>query len=184
MLDPLEFLAQHGCEITLLPVEQAGSPRAGLISAEQVAEAIRENTVLVSVMLANNEIGAIQPIAEIGAVCRQRGVLLHCDATQAVGKLPVDVEQLQVDLMSFSAHKIYGPKGIGALFVRRRAPVVKLEPQIYRRRARKRFPQRHRQRAGHCRLCPGAGVVREEMPQEQPRLATLRDRLYAGISEP
>ena len=113
VLDPLEFLANHGCEVTLLPVARSGDQRAGLIDAEQVAGAIRENTVLVSVMLANNEIGAIQPLAEIAAICRQRGVLLHSDATQAVGKIPVDVDRLQVDLMSFSAHKMYGPKGSG-----------------------------------------------------------------------
>lgn len=183
ILDPLEFLNQHGCEITLLPVEQAGSERAGLIVAEQVAEAIRENTVLVSVMLANNEIGAIQPLAEIGAVCRARGVLLHSDATQAVGKMAVNVDQFRVDLMSFSAHKIYGPKGIGALFVRRRAPIVRLEPLIYGGGQENGF------RSGTANVPGTVGFARalelcgEEMLLEQPRLAALRDRLYAGISE-
>ncbi len=131
VLDALEFLNQRGCEITLLPVEQAGSERTGMISAAQVAAAMHENTVLVSVMLANNEIGVIQPIAEIGVLCRERGVLFHSDATQGVGKIVVDADALQVDLMSFSAHKIYGPKGIGALFVRRRTPMVRLEPLIF-----------------------------------------------------
>ena len=120
VLDPLQALARRGFEVTLLPVTQAPDGQAGLIRVEQVAEALRDDTILVSVMLANNEIGAIQPVAEIGRLCRERGVLLHTDATQAVGKMPVDVGQLQVDLMSFTAHKIYGPKGIGALWVRRR----------------------------------------------------------------
>jgi cysteine desulfurase len=183
ILDPLEFLNQRGCEITLLPVEQAGSDRAGLISAEQVAAAIRENTVLVSVMLANNEIGVIQPLAEIGAVCRQRGILLHSDATQAVGKISVDVDQLQVDLLSFTAHKIYGPKGIGALFVRRRAPLVKLEPQIFG------GGQENGLRSGTANVPGIVGFARalqlceEEMAVEQPRLAALRNRLHAGLTE-
>jgi cysteine desulfurase len=183
ILDPLEFLSQHGCEITPLPVERAGSTRAGLITAEQIAEAIRENTVLVSVMLANNEIGVIQPLAEIGAVCRQRGVLLHSDATQAVGKIPIDVDQLQVDLLSFSAHKIYGPKGIGALFVRRRAPLVKLEPLIFG------GGQENGMRSGTANVPGIVGfaraleLCREEMLMEQPRLAALRDRLYERLSE-
>jgi cysteine desulfurase len=181
VLDTLGHLGRQGYEISLLPVEQAGSPRAGLITAEQVARAIREETILVSVMLANNEIGAIQPIAEIGAVCRERGVPLHCDATQAVGRIPGDVEQLQVDLMSFSAHKIYGPKGIGALYVRRRPP-VRLESQI------DGGGQEHGLRSGTLNV-PGivgfaaaVEIALAEMPAESVRQACMRDRLFAGLS--
>jgi cysteine desulfurase len=127
VLDPLKKLARKGFEVTLLPVAQAGNPLAGRIEPAQLAAALRDDTCLVSVMLANNEIGVIQPIAEIGALCRERGIPFHCDATQAVGKIPVDVIALNVDLLSFTAHKIYGPKGIGALFVRRG---TRLEAQI------------------------------------------------------
>jgi cysteine desulfurase len=183
ILDPLEFLNEHGCEITLLGVEPAASPTAGLIRAEQVADAVRENTVLVSVMLANNEIGAIHPLTKIGAICRKRGVPLHCDATQAVGKIPVNVDNLQVDLISFSAHKIYGPKGIGALFIRRRAPIVRLEPQIYG------GGQENGVRSGTANVPGIVGFAKaleicvEEIPREQPRLAALRNRLFTGITE-
>ena len=114
MLDPLQRLSQRGYEVTLLPVIQAPEPEAGRVRPERVAEAIRDDTILVSVMLANSEIGAIHPLDEIGAICRDRGVLFHTDATQAVGKVPVNVNRLGVDLLSFTAHKIYGPKGIGA----------------------------------------------------------------------
>jgi cysteine desulfurase len=183
VLDPLEFLNQQGCEITLLQVEQAGSDRVGMITAEQVARALRDNTVLVSVMLANNEIGVIQPLAEIGALCRQCGVLLHSDATQAVGKIPVDVDRLKADLLSFSAHKMYGPKGVGALFVRRSAPIVRLEPLIFG------GGQENGMRSGTANVPGIVGfawaleLCIDEMSVEQPRLAALRNRLYAGLVE-
>ena len=183
MLDPLARLAKHGFEVTLLPVIAAPDPRAGLISIEQLAAAIREDTILVSIMLANNESGAIQPLAEIGHLCKQRGVLLHSDATQAVGKMPVDVDALGVDLMSFTAHKIYGPKGVGALYVRRRGPRVRLEPQI------DGGGQEGGLRSGTANVPGIIGFARalelclEELPAEAVRLSGLRDRLFAGLCE-
>jgi cysteine desulfurase len=183
VLDPLERLARRDFELTLLNVTQAPADRAGLVDPQQVADAIRDDTLLVSVMLANNEIGAIQPLAEIGAICRQRGVLLHCDATQAVGKLGVDVEALQVDLMSFSAHKLYGPKGTGALYVRRHGTPVRLQPQI------DGGGQEGGLRSGTLNVPGIVGFARAveiclaELPAEPARLAALRDRLYAGLTE-
>jgi cysteine desulfurase len=181
LLDPLRRLGRRGFELTWLGVEQAGSRQAGRIAAEQVREAVRDDTILVSVMLANNEIGVIHPLAEIGEVCKQRVVLLHTDATQAVGKMKVDVDQLGVDLMSFSAHKIYGPKGVGALYVRRRAPRVRLEPQIDgggqeggRRSGTLNTP-------GVVGLAKALELCLAELPQEAERLAALRNRLYAGL---
>ncbi len=183
VLDPLARLAKRGYDITLLEVEQTPHPWAGRIDPQQVADAIRDETSLVSVMLANNEIGTIQPLAQIGAICKERGVLLHCDATQAVGKIPVDVGQLEVDLMSFSAHKIYGPKGIGALYVRRRNPIVRLDAQIFgggqqegRRSGTLNVP-------GIVGLATALRLCLEELPSEMQRLATLRDALMTGIQE-
>jgi cysteine desulfurase len=182
VLEPLEKLARRGFEITLLPVTTAGDDRAGCISATQVAEAIRPDTILVSVMMANNEIGAIQPIAEIGKICRVRGVLFHSDATQAIGKLDVDVERLQVDLMSFSAHKIYGPKGAGALFVRKHSRRTKLDSQI------DGGGQESGHRSGTLNVPGIVGFAKaleiavKEMPEEQIRLQKMRNRLYEGIT--
>ena len=181
VLDPLDRLSRRGYEITLLEVEQAGSDTAGRITAGQVSNAIRDDTCLVSVMLANNEIGVIQSIAEIGAVCRERGVPLHCDATQAVGKIPVDVEALQVDLLSFTAHKIYGPKGVGALYVRRRAPTVRLEPQIDGGGQESGLRSGTLNPPGIVGFAAALRLCLEELPAEAERLATLRARLYAGL---
>ncbi len=182
VLDPLAKLAQRGYEVRLLPVIPAPDPRAGLIRVDQLAAAIRDDTILVSIMLANNEIGAIQPLAEIGQLCKQRGVLLHTDATQAVGKIPVDVDALCVDLMSFTAHKIYGPKGIGALYVRSRGPRVRLESQI------DGGGQEGGLRSGTANVPGIVGFARAlelclaELPTEAARLGGLRDRLFAGLS--
>ncbi|HEY1601130.1 MAG TPA: aminotransferase class V-fold PLP-dependent enzyme [Pirellulales bacterium] len=183
VLDPLARLARRGFEVTLLPVEQAGTDRAGLLDVARIADAIRPDTLLVSVMMANNEIGIIQPLAEISALCRARGALLHCDATQAVGKMPVDVDTLGVDLMSFSAHKIYGPKGVGALYVRRRNAAARLLPQI------DGGGQEGGVRSGTLNVPGIVGFARAltlclaEMPTERTRLAALRNRLFEGLSQ-
>jgi cysteine desulfurase len=181
VLDPIVRLGRRGFDVTVLEVERAGSRRAGWLDPAQVADALRGDTLLVSVMLANNEIGVIQPLAEIGQICKRRGVLLHCDATQAVGKVPVDVEALGIDLMSFTAHKMYGPKGVGALYVRRRNPSVKLEPQITG------GGHEGGVRSGTLNVPGIVGFARAlqislaEQPAESVRLARLRERLFAGL---
>jgi cysteine desulfurase len=155
----------------------------GQVSADQVREAITDKTILVSIMAANNEIGTVQPIGAIGKLCKEKGVLFHTDAVQAVGKIPLDVEAMGIDLLSLTAHKIYGPKGIGALYVRKKDPRVRLEPQI--------------DGGGHERgmrsgtlpvpLIVGLGtacdLARREMPEETARTFALRERLRKGIMD-
>jgi len=182
VLDPVERLARRDFVSTLLGVEQAGSDRAGWLDPDAVRDALREETLLVSVMLANNEIGALQPLAEIAAICRQRGVLVHCDATQAVGKIPVDVRELGIDLMSFSAHKLYGPMGVGALWVRRGAPPVRLEPQIAGGGHEGGLRSGTLDVPGIVGFARAVELCLQDIPAERTRQAELRDRLFAGLT--
>lgn len=181
VLDPIERLGRRGFEVTLLDVEQAPSPTAGRLDVQRLAGVLRDDTLLVSVMLANNEMGVIQPLAEIAAVCRSRGVLLHCDATQAVGKVPVDVAALGVDMMSFTAHKLYGPKGIGALWIRRATPAVRLEAQIVGGGHEHGFRSGTLNVPGIVGFAAALELCLAEMSSEPPRQRALRDRLFAGL---
>ena len=181
ILDPLERLSRRGFTVSLLDVTGGDQPTAGLLDPAWVAEALTDETLLVSVMLANNEIGVIQPLREIAEVCRARGVLVHCDATQAVGKLPVDVASLGVDLLSFSGHKIYGPKGVGALYVRRSGTPVRLQPLL------DGGGQEFGIRSGTLNVPGIVGLARAvelcvtEQAAESVRLAELRNRLYSKL---
>jgi cysteine desulfurase len=177
VLDSCRHLELDGFEVTYMPVR-----KNGLIDLDQLREAITGDTVMVSVMAVNNEIGVIQPLAEIGRICREKKVFFHTDAAQAVGKIPLDVEAMQIDLMSISGHKIYGPKGIGALYVRRR-PRVRLEALI------SGGGQERGMRSGTLPtpLCVGLGeacrIAEAEMEAEAARLHALRDRFLNKITE-
>ncbi len=178
VLDSCRRLERDGFRVTYLPVDEFGR-----VAPEQVAEAITPETILVSVMAANNEIGTIQPVGPIGRLCKDRGVLFHTDAVQAVGKVPLDVGEVGADLLSVSAHKMYGPKGVGALYVRRRDPVVRLEPMIDGGGHERRL------RSGTLPvpLVVGFGVACElcgqEMEAEAVRLCGLREQLRRGIMD-
>ncbi|MFT5522893.1 MAG: cysteine desulfurase [Pirellulaceae bacterium] len=182
MIDPIARLEKRGMPVTWLDVNRNDAPEAGRISAATVIDALRDDTVFVSLMLANNEVGVIQPLGEIAEVCRQREIVLHTDATQAVGKIHIDLAELGVDLMSFSAHKIYGPKGVGGLFVRR-AKHVRLESQI------EGGGQERGLRSGTLNV-PGivgfgnaVSLAVEEIDSETARIAKLRNRLFEGLSQ-
>ena len=176
VLDTCKHLERLGAEVTYL------SPGAdGLITPEQVEQAIRPDTILVSIMYANNEIGVIQPVVEIGAICKKNGVLFHSDATQAVGKIPVDVFKDGIDLMSFTAHKMYGPKGIGALYVRRKNPRVKVTAQMDgggHERGMRSGTLNVPGIVGFGRACE---LARLEMDADAERLSKLRDKLENAL---
>ncbi|HBE18827.1 MAG TPA: IscS subfamily cysteine desulfurase [Cyanobacteria bacterium UBA11159] len=178
VLDPCRYLEKLGFEITFLPVQPDG-----LIDLSKLEKAIRPDTILVSVMAANNEIGVLQPLAEIGKICHEHQVLFHTDAAQAIGKISLDVETMKIDLMSLTAHKIYGPKGIGVLYVRRRHPRVKIAPQI--------------QGGGHERglrsgtlytpqivgFAKAVALALEELESESERLLQMRSHLWNSLSQ-
>ncbi|MDY6938790.1 MAG: IscS subfamily cysteine desulfurase [Cyanobacteriota bacterium] len=177
VLDPLHYLESLGFEVTILPVGVDG-----LLDLAKLEAAIRPETILVSVMAANNEIGVLQPIAEIGAICRRRQVLFHTDAAQAIGKIPLSVQDLSIDLMSLTAHKVYGPKGIGALYVRRRNPRVKLAPQLHgggHERGMRSGTLYPPQIVGFAKAVE-LGLA--EMEAETERLTQLRQRLWKPLS--
>lgn len=176
ILDSARHLERTGHQVTYLGVD-----RDGRVDLHALTEALTEQTVLVSVMMGSNEIGTLQPVAEIGAICRERGVLFHCDATQCVGKMPVDVNTLPIDLLSFTAHKMHGPKGVGALYVRRRGPRVQITAQMDgggheggRRSGTLNVP-------GIVGFGAAAQICQNDLPSEQAHLIRLRDRLIAGL---
>jgi cysteine desulfurase len=176
VLDPCRYLQSLGFEITVLPV---GSD--GLLDLQVLEKALRLDTLLVSVMAANNEIGVLQPLAEIGAICHDRQVLFHSDAAQALGKIPLNVQTLSVDLLSMTAHKIYGPKGIGALYVRRKNPRVTLAPQLQgggHERGRRSGTLYTPQIVGFAQAVT---LAMTEMATEHQRLQQLRDRLWQPL---
>jgi cysteine desulfurase len=175
VLDSMAALVREGFEVTVLPVS-----REGIVDPESVRSALREDTVLVSVMHANNEVGTVQPIEEIGRITRERGVLFHVDAVQSVGRIPFDVESSQADLVSLSAHKMYGPKGVGALYVRRR-PRARLVAQIDGGGHERGYRSGTLNVPGIVGFGKAASLAREEMPTEAPRLLALRERLRLAI---
>jgi cysteine desulfurase len=176
VLDPCYYLQTLGFEVTFLPVQADG-----LVDLEQLEQSIRPDTILVSIMAANNEIGVLQPLAAIGEICRCHQVLFHTDAAQAIAKMPLDVEAMQIDLMSLTAHKVYGPKGIGALYVRRRDPRVLLAPQLHG------GGHERGMRSGTLYTPQIVGFAKavelglSELESESERVMGLRDRLWQHL---
>ncbi len=176
VLEPCRYLERLGFDVTYLGVQPDG-----LVDLQQLEQTLRPDTVLVSVMAANSEIGVLQPLAEIGAICRAHQVLFHTDAAQAIAKIPLDVQAMKIDLMSLTAHKVYGPKGIGALYVRHRNPRVNLAPQLHGGGQERGF------RSGTLATHQIVGFAKAvelglaEQPQESERLRGLRDRLFAKL---
>ena len=178
VIDPLMHLESQGWEVTWLSVDECGR-----LNLDDLRATIREDTVLVSIMHGNNEIGTLHPIAEIGAICRERDVLFHCDATQTFGKEVLDVEAMHIDLLSASAHKLYGPKGVGLLYVRRRNPRVRLEPIFHGGGHERGLRSGTLNVPGIVGFAKALDLCLEDRERQQERIAALRDRLQANILE-
>jgi cysteine desulfurase len=177
VIDPCKWLEQRGYRITFLPVDKLGR-----IDVEQLAEAMTPDTILVSIMHGNNEIGTLQPVVEIGKLCKQRDVLFHTDCCQTFGKVPIDVQAMGIDLLTCSAHKIYGPKGVGALYVRRKKPRVRCEAILHGGGHERGMRSGTLNVPGIVGLGKAAELCREHMGVESKRIAGLRDRLQRGIT--
>ena len=176
VLDSCKRMEQQGHEVTYLPVD-----RYGLVDPEDVRRAITSRTILISIMAANNEVGTLQPIAEIGRVAREHGVFFHTDAVQAAGKVPIYVEQMNIDLLSLSAHKMYGPKGVGALYVRRKNPEVRLAPLLDGGGHERGLRSGTLNVPGIVGFGVACRIAADERPTESERLRRLRDRLQDGL---
>lgn len=178
VLDTCYYLEQKGYEITYLDVDSYG-----MIDLQQLEDAITDQTILVSIMAANNEIGTIQPLKEIGALTRSRGVLFHCDATQGIGKIPIHVDEMNIDLISMTAHKIYGPKGIGALYARRKKPRVRLSPIMHGGGHERGMRSGTLNVSGIVGFAKAVEICQAEMESERERLIHLRERLHKNLTD-
>src|ERR671925_1693710 len=178
VIDTCKKLEKQGARVTYLPVQKDGR-----ISLDELRAAITDKTILISIMAANNEIGVLQPIAEIGAIAKEKGILFHTDSVQAVGKIPFSVNDMKVDLVSISAHKMYGPKGVGALYVRRRNPRVLLAEQINGGGHERGLRSGTLQLPRIVGLGKAAEICRNEMAKEAERVRSLRDRLNQRLHE-
>jgi len=175
VLHTAEYLEKNGYEVTYLPVD-----KYGLVSPEAVKEAIRDDTFLISIMHSNNEIGTIQPIKEIGQIAKEKGIYFHVDGVQSVGNVPIDVNELNIDMLSLSSHKIYGPKGVGALYVRKG---VKIKPIIHGGAHELNYRAGTENVPGIVGLGAAAKLAREELPERAKHLKSLRDKLVKGVMD-
>ncbi|MEK6584140.1 MAG: IscS subfamily cysteine desulfurase [Nitrospirota bacterium] len=178
VLDTAKRLEKSGMNVTYLPVD-----KDGLVDPDDVRKAITDRTVLISIMLVNNEIGVIQPVEEIGRIAKERGILFHCDATQGVGKIPVDVHSMGIDLLSYTAHKLYGPKGVGALYVRRKNPRVRLAPMMDGGGHERGMRSGTLNVPGIVGFGKACEIAMEVMEEESARLIYLREKLRKGIMD-
>jgi cysteine desulfurase len=178
VIDSAKYLEQNGFKVTTLGVD-----RHGLIRLDELERAITDQTILVSIMFANNETGTIQPVADIGKLCKERGVIFHTDAAQAAGKVPINVEAMGIDLLSISGHKIFAPKGIGALYVRRKNPRVRCEPMLHGGGHERGMRSGTLNVPAIVGLGKALEIAGKEMPEESRRVQALRDRLWNGLRE-
>jgi len=176
VIDPCKYLEQNGFDVTFLPVD-----KQGMIHPEQVREAMTDKTILVSIMHGNNEVGTINPIREIGRLCKEKEVLFHTDACQTFAKLPIDVEDMGIDLLSASGHKIYGPKGVGCLYVRRKRPRVRCEPIIHGGGHERGMRSGTLNVPGIVGMGKAAEICREHQAEEIKHISALRDRLKKAL---